>query len=110
MAPRDLAFSACGRKTEEWINHARNTGAAEAEAAAAQETEREAGATSCCAVMSCCSCSSPSVKAMITLAGPAGRKHGNTPACVSIYQPSNQATLKQTSSYQSSPVGSAHSP
>lgn len=77
-------------KNSEWICDVRKTGAPEAETAAAEETQREA-ATSCCAVMSWCSCSSPSVKAMITLAGPGG----NIPACVSIHQPSTTRSNKR---------------
>lgn len=103
MAPRDLAFSACWRKTRNGSMTSEILEHPEAETAAAEEIEREA-ATSCCAVMSWCSCSSPSVKAMITLAGPGG----NIPAC---QQPSTiHRVFKQTWSYQSSPVGSAHSP
>lgn len=77
-------------KNREWIYDTRDTGAPEAETVAAEEIEREA-ATSCCAVMSWCSCSSPSVKAMITLAGPGG----NTPACVSNHQPFTAGSNKR---------------
>lgn len=69
IAPRDLAVSACWKKEginillpENWSWNCSSLG---------NPPQCEA-ATSCCAVMSWCSCSSPSVSAMITLAVPGG--------------------------------------
>lgn len=72
MAPRDLAFSACWKKQGTDLLQLEYRSAA-AQNAAAEAMEHDA-ATSSCAEMSWCSCSSPSVNAMITLAGPGGNR------------------------------------